>query len=63
MEFQNYLEQLSKIKLDKNRRVIILLVYAIIMFATIISEVNTIIFIILFVIAPISIYYFVKNIR
>ena len=48
--------------IDKKSRIILLLIYAMIMFATIANEINTITFVILFVVAPISIYYFVKNI-
>lgn len=48
--------------LDKKNKIILLVVYGVIMFATIMSEINTIIFTLLFVVTPISIYYFVKQI-
>lgn len=46
---------------DKNSRILFLVVYAVIMFSTIISGINIFVFIFLFVITPISIYFFIKK--
>lgn len=52
----------EKMNISKNNKSIILLIYAIIMFLTISSEVNLTLFFILFLVLPIAIYLFVKNI-
>jgi len=48
-------------RFDKNSRIILLIIYAVIMFITIQNELNTIIFILLFAVTPISVYFFVKK--
>lgn len=62
MDLKKYINDWSQFKFDKNSRKVLLIIYAIIMFSSISSEMNTIIFIILFVVLPISIYSFVKYI-
>jgi hypothetical protein len=46
----------------KNNRIMLLAIYAVIMFTTISSQINMTIFIILFLILPVSIYSLVKYI-
>lgn len=60
MNLHQYLDDLSNMQINKNTRIILLVLYALIMFSTIMSEINTLIFIVLFVIVPISVYAFVK---
>ena len=62
MNFKKYKEDWINLKFDKNSRIVLLILYAIIMFSTIISEMNMIFFILIFIIAPVSIYYIVKYI-
>ena len=54
-------ELLSK-KINKKIKIILLIIYALIMFFTIQIKINTIVFILLFAVAPISIYFYVKTI-
>ena len=60
MDLHRYIEDLSHFKLNKQTRIVLFVLYAVIMFATIMSKINTLIFIILFVIVPITVYFFVK---
>jgi hypothetical protein len=60
LNLHQYLDDLSNMQINKNTRIILLVLYALIMFSTIMSEINTLIFIVLFVIVPISVYAFVK---
>lgn len=62
MDINEYIKKISSINFDRRTRIIILAVYALIMFTTIQGEINTIIFILLFAVAPIAIYFFVKSI-
>ena len=62
MNFKKYKEDWLNLKFDKNSRIVFLTLYAIIMFSTIESEINIIFFVLLFIVAPISIYYIVKYI-
>lgn len=56
------LQKFQNLKFEKNQRIILLLVYALIMFAAIQSQLGLISFILLFAIAPIGIYLFVLKI-
>lgn len=47
---------------NKDTKIIILLIYAILMFSTILNQVSLLLFFVLFVILPIGIYLFVKYI-
>lgn len=62
MNLNEYIKKISVINFNRKTKIILLVVYALIMFTTIQSEINTIIFILLFAVAPISIYFFVKSI-
>lgn len=53
---------MKRIQFTQNNRIILLVVYAFVMFFSIINEIDTIVFIFLFVVAPIAIYFFVKKI-
>jgi len=53
---------MKSIKFDRKNRIILLAIYAFVMFFSIINEIDTIVFIFLFVVAPIAIYFFVKKI-
>lgn len=48
--------------INKKNKTILLIVYGLLMFITIYNEINTVVFILLFVVAPISIYFIVKKI-
>lgn len=61
MSINKYINKLSNIKLEKNHRIILMLIYAIIMFISIQTQMGLITFILLFVVAPISIYFYVKK--
>ncbi|MEA3554119.1 MAG: hypothetical protein U9R39_06955 [Campylobacterota bacterium] len=61
MDLNKYIKNWSKMNFDKNSRILFLVVYAVIMFSTIISGINIFVFIFLFVITPISIYFFIKK--
>lgn len=56
------IKELFSKKINKKIRIILLIVYALIMFLTIQIEINTIGFILLFAVAPITIYFYVKTI-
>lgn len=56
------LRKLQYIKLEKIQRIILLFVYALLMFIAIQSQLGLISFVILFAIAPIGIYLFVLKI-
>lgn len=60
MNLHKYLDDLSQLKFTKNTRIVLLALYAVLMFVTISTKINTLIFIILFVIVPVSIYFLVK---
>ena len=62
MDLNQYISNLSNIKFSRKNRIILLALYAIIMFSAIVSEINLIVFILLFAIVPISIYFIVKQI-
>jgi len=62
LNLNEYIKKISVINFNRKTKIILLVVYALIMFTTIQSEINTIIFILLFAVAPISIYFFVKSI-
>jgi hypothetical protein len=49
-------------KLEKRTRIIILIVYAVIMFTAIQTKISMITFIILFAVLPVVIYFYVKTI-
>jgi len=61
LSINKYINKLSNIKLEKNHRIILMLIYAIIMFISIQTQMGLITFILLFVVAPISIYFYVKK--
>lgn len=62
MDFKKYINDWAQFKFDKNSRLLLLVIYAVIMISSISSQINTFVFIILFAILPISIYTFVKYI-
>ncbi|MEA3289668.1 MAG: hypothetical protein U9Q04_05735 [Campylobacterota bacterium] len=62
MDFDRYIKEWSKLKFDRNSRLVLLVVYGVIMFSTIANEINTIVFILLFLVMPVAIYFFVKQI-
>lgn len=62
LDINEYIKKISSINFDKRTRIILLIIYALIMFTTIQSEINTIVFILLFAVVPIAIYFFVKSI-
>lgn len=62
MDLKKYIDEWSNMKFDKNSRITLLVVYAVVMFFTIAKGINTVMFILLFVVAPIGIYLFVKQI-
>lgn len=62
MDFRKIINDLLQLKFDKNSRIIALLLYALIMLSTISNQINMTMFIIVFLILPVSIYSFVKYI-
>lgn len=62
MNFKKTIDDLLQLKFDKNSRIILLLLYALIMLSAISNQINLTLFIILFLILPVSIYSFVKYI-
>ena len=62
MNFDRYMKKWSKLKFDRNSRLILLVVYGVIMFSTISFEINTAVFILLFVAVPAAIFFFVKKV-
>jgi len=62
MNFKKTIDDLVQLKFDKNSRIILLLLYALIMLSAISNQINLTLFIILFLILPVSIYSFVKYI-
>ncbi|MEA3352965.1 MAG: hypothetical protein U9Q33_04000 [Campylobacterota bacterium] len=62
MNFEKYIKEWSSLKFDRNSRFVLLIVYGLIMFSTIASEINTVVFILLFVVIPAAIYFYVKKI-
>lgn len=56
------IKELFSKKNNKKIKIILLVIYALIMFFTIQIQINTIGFILLFAVAPISIYFYVKTI-
>lgn len=55
-------KKLQNLKLEKNQRIILMVIYALLMFIAIQSQLGLISFVILFAIAPIGIYLFVLKI-
>lgn len=53
---------MKRIEFTQNNRIILLAVYAFVMFFTIINEINTVVFILLFVVVPVAIYFLVQSI-
>lgn len=62
MNLYEKLKNLLDKDFEKKTKIILMIVYGIIMFIAIQSQMNTIIFILLFAITPIAIYFYVKNI-
>lgn len=62
MDLNEYLSKLSSINLEKKTRIVLLIVYALIMFVAIQSQMNIITFILLFAVVPIGVYIYVKKI-
>ena len=62
MNISETIKELSAKNINKRIRIILLIIYAIIMFLTIQVKINTIVFILLFAVAPISVYFYVKTI-
>jgi len=62
MNFKKIIDDILQLKFDKNSRIILLLLYALIMLSAISNQINLTLFIILFLILPVSIYSFVKYI-
>lgn len=62
MNINDYLDKFSSINLDKRARIALMFLYALIMFISIQSQMNTITFILLFAIVPLGIYIYVKKI-
>ncbi len=62
MNINEAIKELSSKNINKKVRIILLIAYALIMFLTIQIKINTIVFILLFAVAPISIYFYVKAI-
>lgn len=55
------INKFTNIKLEKKHRIILMIIYALVMFISIQSQMGLISFILLFVVAPISIYIYVKK--
>jgi len=53
---------MKSIKFDRKSRIILLAIYAFFMFFSIINEIDTIVFIFLFVVVPVGIYFLVQTI-
>jgi len=53
---------MKSIKFDRKNRIILLAVYAFVMFFSIINEIDTFVFIFLFVVVPVAIYFLVQSI-
>ena len=62
MKLSNFFENFSNMQINKTTKIILLVLYASVMFSTIMSEINTLTFILLFVIVPVAIYFLVKTI-
>ncbi|MEA2018579.1 MAG: hypothetical protein U9N59_09035 [Campylobacterota bacterium] len=62
MKLQEYLNNTLNSEFSRYSKIILMLIYAIIMFGSILNEINIFVFILLFAIAPLSIYYFTKKI-
>jgi len=62
MNFKKTINDWSQFKFDKNSRIIFLLIYALLMLSAISNHLNLTLFIILFLILPVSIYSFVNYI-
>lgn len=62
MDLYKKLKELSNKNFEKRTKVILMIVYAIIMFLAIQSQMNIIIFTLLFAVVPIAIYFYVKSI-
>jgi hypothetical protein len=60
MNLKKYTNDWLQLKFDRNSRIVLLLLYAIIMLTTISNQINVISFVILFLVLPVSIYYLVK---
>jgi uncharacterized membrane protein len=56
------LKNLFDKNLEKKTKMILMIVYAVMMFSAIQSQINTIMFILLFAVLPIGIYFYVKSI-
>jgi hypothetical protein len=62
LDINGFINKLSNIKLEKKHKMILMLVYALIMFVSIQSQINLVTFILLFAVIPIGIYFYVKKI-
>ena len=62
MNFNKYIDDWLNLKFDRNSRIFLLLLYAIVMFATIASEVSILVFVLLFTVMPVSIYFVIKQV-
>ena len=60
MNFKKNIKDILELNFDKNSRIIVLLIYALVMLSAILNQINLTLFIILFLILPVSIYSFVK---
>lgn len=62
MDINKYINSFSNIKLQKNHKILLMVVYAVIMFIAIQAQMNLISFILLFAVLPVGIYFFVRKI-
>lgn len=62
MNFNKYIDDWLNLKFDRNSRIFLLVLYAIIMFATIASEISILVFVLLFTVMPVSIYFVIKQV-
>lgn len=62
MNLYENLKNLLDKNFEKKTKIILMIIYAIIMFIAIQSQMNLIIFILLFAVVPIAIYFYVKSI-
>jgi len=62
LNFNKYIDDWLNLKFDRNSRIFLLVLYAIIMFATIASEISILVFVLLFTVMPVSIYFVIKQV-
>ena len=62
LDLYEKLKNLSDKNFEKKTKIILMIVYAIIMFTAIQSKMNIVVFIILFAVVPIAIYFYIRKI-